>query len=281
MKSYIPVIAITAVFLGTALYAPAAAASPWTLDRGEYFLQLGQSYYNASEYRDAGGGIRDDASYSNLTSYAYGEVGLFDDVHLQFYAPFVAAWSEHEAGSFQHHSFGDTLLSVQASPVDLQLPTSIRLETKLPLYAAPDEPGAPIAGDHQIDVSGWLSVGGGLHHWEIPMYFYLDAGYVHRTRANFDAQRPGGDYSDAFSARLEAGYTVAELVDLSIGTSAFLPYSFNEARDEAYVTVGPGVFVPLTERIAVDADAYFTPYSRNAGAGWAISAGISLMNPVD
>lgn len=269
-----------AVFALAALALPASAdASPWTNDRGEYFLQLGTSYYHASEYRDGSGQVRDDAEYSSFTTYLYGEVGVWDDVDVQFYAPLVAARAEHDMGEFEEFSGGDLSLSVQASPLELSFPTSIRLETKLPAYGVPDERGAPLPGDHQVDLALWLSAGGGLHHLEVPMYFYVDAGYVHRTQWNFDAQVPGRNFSDALSARVEAGYNVADLFNVSVGSQAFLPHSFDPDRDEAYVTVGPSLFWPVTDRVALDIDGYITPYSRNAGAGWALTAGVALFSP--
>lgn len=279
MKYRIPPLFFTALLVSSLVVVPDVEASPWTNDRGEYFLQLGHSYYQASEYRDGDGQIQDEADYSSNTVYTYGEVGVWENVHLQFYLPFVAARVVQDGDRVSERSLGDARFSVQASPLELELPTSIRLETKLPLYNRPDHPHAPAAGDHQIDLSAFLSVGGGLHGLDVPMYLYLDAGYMHRTEANFDRQQPGVDFSDAFVGEFEAGYNVAETFDVAVGSSAVLPLDRHPDLDEAYVTVGPSVFVPVTERFGVDLDAYATPYSRNAGAGWAVTAGVFAVNP--
>lgn len=263
--------AVTAAIL---LISPAAEASPWTKDAGDYFLQLGHTYYSASEYRDGQGQIQDQADYSSNTTYVYGEVGIWEDVHLQTYLPFVDARVQQGDQSVTQRSFGDAEVALQASPLDLDVPTSVRLETRLPLYSQPDNPRAPAPGDHQVDLAAYLSAGGGLHGRDIPMYFYLDVGYMHRTEWNFDSQLPGIDFSDAVVGRVEAGYNVADTFDIAVGSSAFLPYDRDPGLDEAYITVGPSVFVPVTERFGVDLDAYTTPYSRNAGAGWAVTAGV-------
>ncbi len=277
---YLPAAAFVA-FIGTLVsLSPVAEASPWTQDQGEYFLQLGESFYHASTYRDGEGVIREGDGYTSLTTYTYGEVGLWDDLHGQFYVPFVFARANWGNEQFDEWSFGDAQFSIQASPLDFEVPTSVRLETKIPLYTLPDRPQAPAPGDNQIDFTLWLSVGGGLHAMEIPLYFYLDGGYTYRTEWNFDPQFPGGDFSDALVYHAEAGYTIADTFDVGLMSSAVFPIDPNYAAgiDESYIIAGPSLYWPVTDRIAVDFGGYFTPYSRNSGTGWSLSAGVALIN---
>jgi len=278
--SLLPVLLVTAASAVLLGLPSDVEASPWTNDRGEYFFQISQSYYTSTAYRDGSGQIQDDGDYMNLTTSAYGEIGIADDFHAQFYVPIIFARASVDDQHADQLSFGDTRLSLQASPLDLDVPTSIRGEISLPLYNRPDNAGAPIAGDHQIDLTLWLSAGGGLHALDIPMYFYLDAGYQHRTDWNFDPQIPGGTYSDAFVSHAEVGYTVANTFDVGLSSSAIFPFdpNYGAMGDESYVTVGPSLFWPINERLALDLGGYATPYSRNSGTGWFISAGVSLMD---
>ncbi len=249
-------------------------ASPWTKSAGQYYAKVGQSVYQASSHRRGDGVLVDDISYFSTTSFLYAEVGVFDDVHLQTYLPMAYARASDGQASVSDVGFQDALLSAQASPIDVGTPTSIRFEAKLPLYGLPDPPFAPARGDQQVDLTLWLSAGRGLT--QLPLYFYIDAGYRHRTsRTVRENPLPPPDYSDSMVTFATAGYTVAETLDIGLFSSAIIPLS-REPFDESYVTVGSSIFFPLNDLVALEADAYMTPYARNSASGWSVAAGVSF-----
>lgn len=249
-------------------------ASPWTKSAGEYYVKVGQSLYQASGYRDGEGELVEGIDYLNATTFTYAEVGLWEDLHLQLYLPLSYARSSNVFDSVSDLGFADAFLSLQASPLELAVPTSIRFEAKLPLYGRPDPPHAPARGDQQLDFTLWLSAGGGLT--SVPLYFYADVGYRHRTQRTLrEDQIIPPDFSDAFVYLAQVGYNVADTFDIGLTTSAIVPFQ-REAFDESYITVGPSIFFPLNDMIALEVDGYMTPYSRSAAAGWAVGAGISF-----
>lgn len=256
----------------------AEAVGPWTKSAGEFYVKTGTSYYRASAYREPSGALNEDAPYTSLTNYVFGQVGLWDNLHLQFYLPVEYARLEHqETEPGTSFGFGDTLVSLQASPLDLGIPTSIRLEAKLPIYEFDiSPPMAPNPGDHQVDYTLWLSAGGGMYSRGIPLYYFADIGYRYRTQTTFTSMlNQGQDFSDAFVSFAQVGYTVGETFDVGVGASALVPFR-REIIDESYVTVGPSIYWPVTDLVALEVDGYFTPYARNSGQGWAVGAGISF-----
>lgn len=276
MKYLTASVAIVASLFAFGIQSPSAEASPWTKSFGEYYVKLGNSVYRANAHRDAHGGVTDDVDFTSSTTMLYGEVGVWENLHLQAYLPLMYSRVTNGGDPITDLGFGDAELAVQSSPFDLGIPTALRLEAKLPLYGRPDI-GAPRRGDRQLDFTAWLSAGGGLHPWEVPMYFYADVGYRHRTQTTFNPP-DAPEYSDAFVYLAEVGYEIADTVTVAVYSSAILPLSPNPALDEAYVTAGPKLFWPVTEHIAVELDAYATPYARNSGAGWAVGAGVSLFD---
>ncbi len=263
-------LAVTVIFL-----APSTVeAGPWTKSTGQYYVKVGQSLYQASGYRDGDGEFIDGIDYMNTTTFSYAEVGVWEDLHLQLYLPMTYARSSTEFDTVSDLGLGDAFFSVQASPLDLTMPTSVRLEVKLPLYARPDPPHAPARGDQQVDLALWLSAGGALS--DISLYFYADVGYRHRTQRTLrEDQIIPPDYSDAFVYLAQVGYTVADTFDVSLTSSAILPLE-RQGFDETYITVGPSVFFPISDLIAIEVDGYLTPYARSSAAGWAVGAGISF-----
>lgn len=279
MKYRAIVVALVTFVATFSFAAPSAeAVGPWTKSFGEYYVKVGSNYYRASAYREPSGNLNEDAPYTNFTNYVFGQVGLWDNLHLQFYVPVEYARLDHqETDPGTSFGLGDTLVSIQASPLDLGIPTSIRLEAKLPFYEFDlTPPLAPAPGDHQVDYTAWLSAGGGLHARDIPLYYSADIGYKLRTRTTFSSMlNEGQDLSDAFVSYAQVGYTVAETVDIGLGASATLPFD-RDINDESYVTVGPSVYWPVTDWMALELDGYFTPYARNSGDGWAIGTGVSF-----
>ncbi len=249
-----------------------AEAGPWTKSAGEYYVKIGESLYRATSHRTGSGLLISGTDYLSATTYGYAEVGVWDDLHLQAYIPLMYARTTPGNETFSDFGMGDARFAVQHSPLDLAFPTSIRLETKIPLYGEPATPQTPARGGQQVDFSLWLSAGGGFSN--IPLYLYLDAGYQHRTSWTFgDTVVP--EYSDGIVTLAQVGYNVMDTFILAVGTSGVIALEQDQIS-ESYITVGPSVFWPLTDLLAIEFDSYFTPYSRNSAEGWSVGMGLSF-----
>ncbi len=255
-----------------------ADASPWTKSQGEYYFKLGHTYYSASGHRTPSGEVIDSDHYS-LTTFLYGEVGLWDDLHARFYLPLGYARTTYDNDTYgSYFGFQDSEWSLQYSPLDLGFPTAVRAEVKLPLYGYQFEnPPVPARGDHQIDYTLWVSAGGSLHTRDIPLYYSLDMGYRWRTSTTPGSSIDFDDFqfSDAVVGFAQMGYTLGGRLDMGINSSAIIPVDRGDF-DESFITVGPALFAPVNDRLALEADAYTMPFVRNTGQGWAVTAGISL-----
>ncbi len=272
MKSLLTRLAFFTSLLALTVLPADADAGPWTKSTGEYYVKVGQSFYRATEFRTAGGVLLSGRDYVSSTSYVYGEVGVWRRLHLQAYVPLM--YSRVSVGPLSESDFGpgDALVSVQHSPLELPFPTSLRLEARVPLYGEPATPQTPARGDGQFDFALWLSAGGGLT--SIPLYFYVDLGYQHRTSLTV-GNRVVPEFSDGLLTLAQVGYNVADTFIVALTTSGVMPFT-DDAVSEGYLTVGPSVFWPVTDLLALEVDGYLTPYARNSAHGWALGFGVSF-----
>lgn len=276
-----PLSFLTTIFLLTAAFliaVPTAQAGPWTKSTGEYYAKLGEGFYSANAFRTASGELITGTDYFSATTYLYAEYGLLDGLHLQTYIPFLAAQNQFSNQTYSDRGLGDASFALQASPLKLALPTAFRLEAKIPMYSgdrSPNTPGGvPGRGDAQVDFTAWLSAGGGFS--SIPLYLYADVGYQYRSQLTF-SDTPRGPFSDGAVYIAQIGYTFFDRATLAITSSGLLALK-EDNISKSYITVGPSLFVPITDLIALEADAYITPYSRNSADGWNAGLGISFRN---
>lgn len=259
------------VFLVIALPS-IAMAGPWTKNPGEFYLKVGESFYRATSYRTGSGIEVSGTDYFSATSYLYAEAGIWENLHLQTYIPLMYSRAAIAGNSFSDFGPGDAQFAIQSSPLRLPFPTSVRLEARVPLYGPPPTPQTPARGGQQLDAALWLSAGGGLS--SMPLYFYADLGYRYRSDITFD-DTVVPSYADSFVGLAQVGYTVADMFILALNSSIVLPVE-EDLVTESYVTVGPSIFWPLTELIALEFDGYLTPYSRNSAEGWSVGFGLSF-----
>ncbi len=269
---------LTLLTAASILTTPAVQAGPWTKSTGEFYAKVGEGFYSADAFRTADGELISGTNYFSATTYLYAEYGLLDGLHLQTYIPFLAAQNKFSNQTFSDRGLGDASIALQASPLKLALPTAFRLEAKIPMYSgdrSPNTPGGvPGRGDAQVDITAWLSAGGGFS--SIPLYLYADVGYQYRTQLTF-SDTPRGPFSDGAVFIAQVGYNFFDRATLAVTSSGLL--ALNEDNiSKSYITVGPSLFVPITKLIAVEADAYITPYSRNSADGWNLGLGISFRN---
>ncbi|MBA2664534.1 MAG: hypothetical protein H0U74_19760 [Bradymonadaceae bacterium] len=260
-----------------ATQVPTASAGPWTKSSGEFYVKFGESFYMADAFRNADGELVAGTDYFSATTYLYGEFGLMNGLHIHGYLPFVVAQNQLGGEVYSDRGFGDAMLGIQASPLKLAFPTAVRLDAKIPLYSGdisgPNALQTPARGDAQLDLTAWLSAGAGFN--TIPLFFFADVGYQHRTSLTLsDTAR--GPFSDGLVFAAQAGYWLFDdRAIISLNTSGLMALQ-EDTVSKSYVTVGPSLFIPLNHFIAMEADAYWTPYSRNSAAGWSFGLGVSV-----
>ncbi|RVU48490.1 hypothetical protein EA187_03375 [Lujinxingia sediminis] len=257
------------------LAMPDAMAGPWTKKSGDYYVKVGESAYQASAFRTPEGFLVTGVDYFSATTYLYGEVGVLEGMHLQTYVPLTYARNRFGTQSYTDFGPGDMNVAIQVSPLQLSVPTALRLEAKLPLYGRPSGDLTPARGDEQVDLTLWLSAGGGFH--DLGIYFYADIGYQYRSAWTLN-ETEVGDFSDGFVTMAQVGYNLFDTATVALTSSAVFPLS-DDLISKSYLTVGPSIFFPITDRIALEADGYFTPFSRNSAAGWAVGLGVSVRSP--
>ena len=258
------------------LAAPAVSqAGPWTKGWGELYVKLGENFFISDSYRDASGAVVSGANYSGFTTAVYFEVGL--PVGLQFfsYLPYTVAENEAASGDrFLKASGGDAQVGLQYTPhfVKLPFPMAGRLEFKVPFYeVANTSPGFPAPGDGQLDVTAWLSAGGSLG--DIPLYFFAEVGYRHRTEHFVGEKRPFS-FEDGIAMFAQVGHTFFKRVLLAVNFGGILTYT-DDTLTKSYLTVGPPLYVPVYKGLALEAGFDPVVYAKNSASGFGFNVGIS------
>lgn len=272
--------ALVSLFL---LVAPRPAlAGPWTKNLGEFYVKLGQSFFFSDSFRDSAGNLQQGIDYLGATTSVYYEVGVWKGLHLWGYLPYMVATNSFadDNTSWMRASGGDALLGVQYSPhfLPVPLPLAVKLEFKVPFYDLNGVEGAylsrfPAPGDGQLDITLWLSAGGGLD--AIPLYFFGEVGYRIRTEAFVGTGPFAASYVDGFVFFASVGYTFFERVVLALNTGGVIPVK-GDTRSKGYVTFGPALYVPVWKGLA--AEASFDPMlytNDNASPGLGFTVGLS------
>lgn len=265
---------------GLTLWHRPAAAGPWTKDLGELYLKLGQGFFFANSFRDAAGKLNEGTEYLGATTSVYFEVGLLRGLHVWGYLPYVVAQnSNQEDGSnWLRTSGGDALAGLQFTPpIGLPFPAALKLEFKIPLYDVSGVTGPyasrfPAPGDGQLDVAFWLSAGGSLS--TIPLFFYGELGYRHRTE-HYVGAGSGAAFGDGVVFFASVGYTIRDWIIVALNTGGVVPFE-EDGATKGYVTFGPSVYVPIFRGLA--AEASFDPMvytNKNASPGLGFSLGLS------
>jgi hypothetical protein len=225
-------------------------------------------------------------NYLGSTTSLYFEVGIWKELQVQGYLPYVIGINDQGegGGKFMRLSGGDALLALQYGlPWPSLFPVAVRMEFKVPLYDVGGVEGAlagnfPAPGDGQLDVSFYLSAGGSLHN--IPLFFFAEVGYRHRTEhyvgtGNVDAAGEPVPFGDGIPFFAQVGYTFFHRVTLSVNTGGILSFE-NDGRTKSYVTVGPSLYIPIKWGLA--AEAGFDPmvYTLNSAPGYGFTVGLSF-----
>lgn len=255
-----------------------ASAGPWTKEPGQVYVKASEMLFRSDTFVAANGERVSGTDYLALTSAVYLEAGLTKKLHFQAFMPWSFTRNEFTEidTRYANVGLGDTILGLQITPYKLNLPYALRLETKIPLYdvagiEGPEANMFPALGDGQVDVTGWLSVGGSLY--PKPIYFLGEIGYRHRTEI-FYGEGSGLEFGNGLTFNAQVGYTFKERV-LVAGNAGGV-YSFvDDAFTQSFVTLGPTVAVFLPKGFALEAGASPMVWSRNNSPGTTYSIGVS------
>lgn len=276
-------VALSSGVLSLVLLSAPAQAGPWTKSLGEFYVKLGEGLFLSDSYVDSSGRTVSGTDYFGATTSVYFEVGVYRSLQLSGYLPYIVGSNTFDDGaSFIQGGGGDAVFGVQYTPpLALPIPYAVRVDVKIPLYDV-DMSGIPFAtqfpalGDGQIDLSFWLSAGGSVPN--LPLYAYGELGYRHRTEAFIgDGPGDGRDYGDGVVLFLQTGYTFFERLLLTANFGGVLSLEKSELT-KSYLTLGPGLYLPLWRGLA--AEAAFDPvvYANNSAPGMSFSLGVSYKN---
>lgn len=263
-----------------------AAAGPWTRAPGRWYAKLSQGLFVADGFRDASGEFISDSTYRGYTTAAYGEIGLVDDLQVQFYLPYVIGVNDFDsdsqlrasapcpngrlAESTRRRTMGDALIGGQWTTPWLSTPHAVRVNAQVPLYDA-TEPGGSCGvlfaqpGDGQLDLDLWFSLGDSFDRGRF--YAFGELGHRFRTEI-FLGGNTGQTFADTLMAFGQAGWQFSEGRFLMLNLNLLVPYEA-DAASRGFLTLGPALYWGVANGFAVELAVDFTPWATNSGAGQA------------
>lgn len=203
---------ISATLMTAALicYSTLAHAGGWTQPQGKGYFKLSQQIVRAESLFLATGSKTEIPTVSGNTTSLYGEFGLLDRVTLVGYMPFYSSFSVDAEGLDSTSGIGDWDVGVRIGLITGG-PTVFSLQAMA---------GLPL-GDSGNDIVLWtgdgefnqlFSIQMGHSLYPVPGYLKAEIGYNNRQGDD----DPNDDYSDELRYSLEAGYTVAERLGISV-----------------------------------------------------------------
>ncbi len=222
-------------------------AGGWTQPKGKGYFKLGEQIVSAnSVFRVSGEKWEIPVTVNRYTTSLYGEFGLIDRLTIVGYMPFYQHLDLD--GDDTTTGIGDWdigirigLLTNRATVISLQAMAG------LPLGEA-DRSKFLWTGDGEFNQHIALQVGHSLY--PLPAYLKGEVGFNNRKSDD----NPEDDYADEIRYSLEAGYTIAERVGISVwlrGVDAI--GELNSRNDFQYVSFGPEVHLYVTPNAGVAA----------------------------
>ncbi len=269
-----------------------AKAGPWTRSPGQYYAKLSVGGYFASGFRDASGTFQSGVKYASVSPALYAEVGIFKELQLSLYAPYMLARNSFDDSAinlastrannqYARASLGDTIAALQWSSPWLSLPHALRFEAKLPLYNVNAPRGGqqtsfPAPGDGQVDLTVWASLGKSFE--SLPLYVFGELGHQFRTETwLFEKPRLADPtYSDSLRWFGQAGLRFLDNKYAMLNFTGVHPYEAGEFT-KGWMTLGLGLFYPVGKRgFALEANADQALRVVNTAKGTAVGFGVSF-----
>lgn len=198
-----------------------AHAGGWTQPKGRGYFKLSQNVISAESLFIANGSKTEIPTVSGYTTSLYGEYGLTDRVTLVGYMPVYTHFAVDAEGFDSTSGVGDGDAGVRIG-ILAEGPTVVSFQAMagLPL----GESGGDIVlwtGDGEFNQHVSLQFGHSLY--PAPAYLTGEIGYNNRKSSD----NRDDDYADELRYSLQAGYTIAERVGVSVWLRGV------EARDRA------------------------------------------------
>lgn len=256
-----------------------ASAGPWTRSLGEAYLKASTGLFLSNSFVGADGVVVGGADHTSVTTAFYGEVGIYDDLQLVLYVPYVVGINDYETTTYLSAGGGDLLIGAQWSSPWLSIPHAIRADLKVPMYDVAPRPtrssSHPLFGDGQLDVTVWLSAGDSIPIPSLPLYVFAEIGHRFRTESFVGRGVEGRSFADSLVYNGQVGFTLAGLT-FAANTSGVMAYRSAEDRlTKSYVNLGGQLFAPLFEDFALEASVDGTLWASNSAKGLSVIAGVS------
>lgn len=222
-------------------------AGGWTQPKGKGYFKLSEQIVSAnSVFRPNGDKWDIPVTVNRYTTSFYGEFGLVDRVTLVGYMPI-----------YQHLNLDgdDTKTGVGDWDVGIRFGLLTNSATVISIQAMA---GLPL-GEAELDEFLWTGDGEFNQHvslqlghslYPLPAYLKGEIGFNNRKSDD----NPEDDYADEIRYSLEAGYTIAERVGISVwlrGVDAL--GELNDRNDFQYLSYGPEIHLYITPNAGIAA----------------------------
>lgn len=250
---------ISATFLTVALIwcSTSAHAGGWTQPKGKGYFKLSQQIVRAESLFAPNGSKTEIPKVSGNTTSLYGEFGLLDRVTLVGYMPFYTNFSVDD------EEFVRLMLDSTSGVGDWDVGVRIGILTDGPTVVSIQVLAGLPLGDSGNDFVLWtgdgefnqlLSLQVGHSLYPAPGYLKGEIGYNNRQGDD----DPNENYSDEFRYSLEAGYTVAERLGVTVWLRGIevlgkADDEFRSRYEIEYLSFGPQLDFYVTPNAGVTA----------------------------
>jgi len=281
---------VTLGILGAALGPTEAHAGAWTKAFGDYYVKAGADFYKATSYVDpTTGEVVEGLEFFGQQYSIYGEVGVLPWWPLQvavmlpvsvgtttFEEPTV--FPEGESARATSARLGDLRVMLQTSILKKDFQLSPAFELKVPMYSN-DSVGSdfgtwseafPLPGDGQLDVTGWLMMGGAIP--KAPVFIQGGLGYRHRTEVFVD-WTTDLVFVDGIPFTTTIGVTAGPFLGM-LQLDGIKNIKEDDVTREN-ISLGFGAFVTVWKGLAIEARVAGDVWANNAARGVSFGAGLS------
>ena len=250
---------LTLIAVGVICHTSIAHGGGWTQPKGKGYFKLSQQIINAESLYFGDGSKGDIPKVSGYTTSLYGEYGLIDRVTLVGYMPVYQNLSLDVEGVDSSTGLGDWDVGVRIGLLTSG-PTVVSLQVMAGLPFGDAESDLILwTGDGEFNQHFSLQVGHSLY--PVPAYLKGEIGYNNRQSDD----SPEDNYADELRYSVEAGYTIADRVGISVwirGVEALdrADDEFHPRNDFEYLAFGPEVNFYVTPNAGITAG--MTKYTR-------------------
>ena len=229
-----------------------AHAGGWTQPKGKGYFKLSQQIISAESLFTANGSKTEIPTVSGYTTSLYGEFGVTDRVTLVGYMPVYTHFAVDVEGFDSTTGVGDSDAGVRIGILP-EGPTVVSLQAiaGLPLGESAEDI-VLWTGDGEFNQHVSLQIGHSLY--PAPAYLKGEIGYNNRKSSD----NRDDNYADELRYSLQAGYTIAERIDVSVwlrGVEALdrADDEFHPRNDLEYLSFGTQIDFHVSPNAGISA----------------------------